>query len=98
MAPNRNFVFQGLCSTGPGALQLGPNSNLEGDADPGHQNGIAAHFRDEFVGRLVDDGKGPIMAGDHPLELRKKRLQAIATVFAPMVKRSPIGTMPMSGR
>jgi hypothetical protein len=41
------------------------------DADLGYQDGIAAHFRDEFVRRLVDDGKGPVMAGDHPFELEE---------------------------
>ena len=65
-------MLQGLCSTGPWQLQLGPwLADREGDADLRDDNGIAAHFRDEFVGRLIDDGKSPVVAGDHRLELKE---------------------------
>src|SRR5262245_4235889 len=68
--------FRGSVAPGWGRFNCGlapwrPNSNLERDADLWDQHGIAAHFRDEFVGRLVDDGKGPVMAGDHPFELEE---------------------------
>ena len=91
-------MLQGLCSTGPWQLQLGLGRlNLEGHADLRHDNGIAAHFRDEFVGRLIDDGKSPVVAGDHRLEL-KEALAGERRRLGPMVKRSPIGTMPICGR
>ena len=71
-------MFQGLCTPGRGTFDLG-FGGLDGRGrDLRDHNGIAAHFRDEFVGRLVDDRKSPVIRGSR-LEL-KEGLQASAAV------------------
>ena len=45
---------------------------------------------------LVEEAEGRVVAGDHGLEVKKRR-QASAATSPPMVKRSPIGTMPILG-
>ena len=71
------------CSRTRGEREEAGFEYLEGDADLRYQNGIAAHFRDEFVGRLIDDGKGPVMARGSTSRTGEKRLQASAAVLRP---------------
>src|SRR6478672_8179247 len=68
-------------SGGPETLVCAPvapawgHSNLArpgvGNPDLRHHHTVAAHFRDKFVRRLIDDRKGPVVAGDHLFELKE---------------------------